>query len=80
MRNTHFGAYWNVVSKPDPMNLAYTGAQLGLHTDLPFYQVHYRVEGVGLELLSDFAVHPRRAAAALYQAGGRPDRRGQPVR
>ena len=40
VRNTHFGAYWNVVSKPDPMNLAYTGAQLGLHTDLPFYQVY----------------------------------------
>ena len=34
---THYGSFWNVRSKPDANNLAYTGSTLGLHTDLPFY-------------------------------------------
>ena len=34
---THYGQFWNVRSKPDANNLAYTGASLGLHTDLPYY-------------------------------------------
>ena len=37
-KNTHFGPFWNVVAKSEPMNLAYTSATLGLHLDLPFYE------------------------------------------
>jgi len=37
-KNTHFGPYWNVIAKSEPMNLAYTSATLGLHLDLPFYE------------------------------------------
>ena len=34
---THYGQIWNVRSKSEANNLAYTGASLGLHTDLPYY-------------------------------------------
>ena len=37
VKSTHFGPFWNVKTKSDPMNLAYTSATLGLHLDLPFY-------------------------------------------
>jgi len=37
-KSTHFGPYWNVIAKSEPMNLAYTSATLGLHLDLPFYE------------------------------------------
>lgn len=36
-KTTHFGQFWNVKTKADAMNLAYTSATLGLHLDLPFY-------------------------------------------
>jgi len=36
-KSTHFGTFWNVVTKSEAMNLAYTSATLGLHLDLPFY-------------------------------------------
>ena len=35
---THYGEFWNVKAKQEANNLAYTGASLGLHTDLPYYQ------------------------------------------
>ena len=34
---THYGDFWNVRTKPEANNLAYTSASLGLHTDLPYY-------------------------------------------
>ncbi|MEM7431532.1 MAG: TauD/TfdA family dioxygenase [Pseudomonadota bacterium] len=34
-RDNNFGAIFNVESKPDPNNLAYTSVHLPLHTDLP---------------------------------------------
>ena len=37
VKSTHFGPFWNVKTKADAMNLAYTSATLGLHLDLPFY-------------------------------------------
>ena len=35
LRRTNFGKTFEVVSKPDPNNLAYTSIHLPLHTDLP---------------------------------------------
>ena len=35
MRNSNFGTVFDVISKPDPNNLAYTSGDLPLHTDLP---------------------------------------------
>ncbi len=35
LRETNFGTTFEVVSKPDPNNLAYTSEALPLHTDLP---------------------------------------------
>jgi gamma-butyrobetaine dioxygenase len=35
MRNSNFGTIFDVISKPDPNNLAYTAGFLPLHTDLP---------------------------------------------
>ncbi len=35
LRETNFGKTFEVVSKPDPNNLAYTAHRLPLHTDLP---------------------------------------------
>ncbi|MEM1307682.1 MAG: TauD/TfdA family dioxygenase, partial [Pseudomonadota bacterium] len=35
LRETNFGVDFNVMSKPDPNNLAYTSDALPLHTDLP---------------------------------------------
>ena len=35
---THYGDYWKVEQKFNANNLAYTGATLGLHTDLPYYK------------------------------------------
>ncbi len=35
LRETNFGTTFDVVSKPDPNNLAYTANALPLHTDLP---------------------------------------------
>lgn len=35
LRETNFGVEFDVVSKPDPNNLAYTAGRLPLHTDLP---------------------------------------------
>ena len=35
MRNSNFGSVFDVISKPDPNNLAYTSGHLPLHTDLP---------------------------------------------
>ena len=37
VKMTHYGQFWNVRSKSEANNLAYTGASLGLHTDLPYY-------------------------------------------
>ena len=46
VRVTNYGRLFNVVSKPDPNNLAYTGLALGVHTDNP-----YRDPTPGLQLL-----------------------------
>lgn len=35
LRQTNFGTVFEVISKPDPNNLAYTAEALPLHTDLP---------------------------------------------
>lgn len=35
LRETNFGRFFEVMSKPDPNNLAYTASALLLHTDLP---------------------------------------------
>ncbi|XP_002732668.1 gamma-butyrobetaine dioxygenase-like [Saccoglossus kowalevskii] len=37
IRMTNYGHEFSVLSKHDPSNLAYTGAKLALHTDLPQY-------------------------------------------
>lgn len=39
LRETNFGMSFEVVSKPDPNNLAYTAVTLPLHTDLPNQEV-----------------------------------------
>lgn len=39
LRRTNFGTVFEVVSKPDPNNLAYTSVALPLHTDLPNQEV-----------------------------------------
>lgn len=39
LRETNFGMTFNVVSKPNPNNLAYTSMALPLHTDLPNQEV-----------------------------------------
>ncbi len=39
LRRTNFGEVFEVQSKPDPNNLAYTAAALPLHTDLPNQEV-----------------------------------------
>jgi gamma-butyrobetaine dioxygenase len=39
LRETNFGETFEVVSKPDPNNLAYTAVTLPLHTDLPNQEV-----------------------------------------
>ncbi|XP_074649433.1 gamma-butyrobetaine dioxygenase-like [Tubulanus polymorphus] len=42
-RRTNYGESFQVESKTDPSNLAYTNVKLGLHCDLPFY---YYVPGL----------------------------------
>jgi len=39
IRDTNFGPVWSVVAKPDPDSTAYTGLDLGQHTDLPTREV-----------------------------------------
>ena len=39
LRETNFGTVFEVISKPDPNNLAYTSVALPLHTDLPNQEV-----------------------------------------
>ena len=39
LRQTNFGTTFEVVSMPDPNNLAYTAVELPLHTDLPNQEV-----------------------------------------
>jgi gamma-butyrobetaine dioxygenase len=39
LRETNFGVTFEVMSKPDPNNLAYTAVTLPLHTDLPNQEV-----------------------------------------
>lgn len=39
LRETNFGMTFEVISKPDPNNLAYTAVTLPLHTDLPNQEV-----------------------------------------
>jgi gamma-butyrobetaine dioxygenase len=46
VRVTNYGRIFDVVSRPDPNNLAYTGLALGVHTDNP-----YRDPTPGLQLL-----------------------------
>jgi gamma-butyrobetaine dioxygenase len=36
VRTTNYGRIFDVISKPDPNNLAYTGLGLGVHTDNPY--------------------------------------------
>jgi gamma-butyrobetaine dioxygenase len=36
VRTTNYGRIFDVISKPDPNNLAYTGMALGVHTDNPY--------------------------------------------
>jgi gamma-butyrobetaine dioxygenase len=66
LRRTNFGTTFEVVSKPDPNNLAYTAHALPLHTDLanqevpPGYQflhcIANEAEGGGSVLCDGFAV------------------------
>ena len=46
VRETNYGRLFDVVATPDPINLAYTGLALGVHTDNP-----YRDPVPGLQLL-----------------------------
>lgn len=46
LRETNYGRLFDVVSRPDPINLAYTGLALGVHSDNP-----YREPVPGLQLL-----------------------------
>ena len=46
VRETNYGRLFDVVATPDPVNLAYTGLGLGVHTDNP-----YRDPVPGLQLL-----------------------------
>lgn len=46
VRDTHFGKLFNVVTKPNPNDLAYTGRRLPGHTDNP-----YRTPIPGIQLL-----------------------------
>jgi gamma-butyrobetaine dioxygenase len=39
IRDTNFGPVWSVRAKPDPDSTAYTGLDLGQHTDLPTREV-----------------------------------------
>ncbi len=39
IRDTNFGPVWSVQSKPNPDSTAYTGLDLGQHTDLPTREV-----------------------------------------
>jgi gamma-butyrobetaine dioxygenase len=39
IRDTNFGPIWSVRAKPDPDSTAYTGIDLGQHTDLPTREV-----------------------------------------
>jgi len=39
IRDTNFGPIWSVRAKPDPDSTAYTGLDLGQHTDLPTREV-----------------------------------------
>lgn len=39
IRDTNFGLVWSVQSKPDPDSTAYTGLELGQHSDLPTREV-----------------------------------------
>jgi hypothetical protein len=35
---THYGPHFEIHTKFDANNIAYTGAAIGLHIDLPFYE------------------------------------------
>lgn len=39
IRDTNFGLVWSVQSRPDPDSTAYTGLELGQHSDLPTREV-----------------------------------------
>jgi gamma-butyrobetaine dioxygenase len=39
IRDTNFGLVWSVQAKPDPDSTAYTGLDLGQHTDLPTREI-----------------------------------------
>jgi gamma-butyrobetaine dioxygenase len=39
IRDTNFGLVWSVQAKPDPNSTAYTGLDLGQHTDLPTREI-----------------------------------------
>ena len=74
IRDTNFGPLFDVVTKPKPIDLAYTGRHLSAHTDNPYRQpipgiqlLHCLENGVagGLSTLVDgFAVARRIAAEA----------------
>ena len=36
--SNHYGDYFKVETKADANNIAYTGAKIGLHIDLPYYE------------------------------------------
>ena len=38
-RQTHYGSRFIVQSKQNPTNVAYTSGTLGLHLDMPIYEV-----------------------------------------
>ncbi len=74
IRDTNFGPLFDVVTKPKPIDLAYTGRHLSAHADNPYRQpipgiqlLHCLENGVagGLSTLADgFAVARRLAAEA----------------
>ncbi|XP_071514607.1 gamma-butyrobetaine dioxygenase-like [Panulirus ornatus] len=39
VKGTHYGTDYELVTNGTPNNLAYTGVKLGLHTDLPYYEL-----------------------------------------
>jgi len=67
VRFTHYGWFWNVKTKSNPLHVAYTSATLGLHLDQPWYAYtpgvqllhcikQYQGEGARNEFVDAFTV------------------------
>ena len=53
----HYGSYYVVEQKEDANNIAYTGADIGLHQDLPYYE---KTMGVSNSSLLDNLQSPKK--------------------